>query len=78
MRKDRLTRFGYKYLEELFSAYNVTLHYIEEDKEKSYEEELMQDFMTILSSFTGRYSAMKSKNAKKAFLEKALNKVETQ
>lgn len=30
IRKDRFTRFGYVYLEELFSAYGVTLHYMTE------------------------------------------------
>lgn len=74
-RPDRLTRFGYKYLEELSKAYDVKLHHIDDNKEQSIEEELMQDFMSILASFSGKYSAMRSNKNKKALLEKALQEV---
>ena len=74
-RKDRFTRFGYVYLEELFSAYGVTLHYMTEKNTATMQEELMDDFMALLASFTGRYSQLKSRDAKKALLNKALGEV---
>ena len=42
-RPDRLARFGYKYLEELFNSYNVKLHHLDDNKTQSVEGELMQD-----------------------------------
>ena len=76
-RPDRLTRFGYKYLEELFASYNVTLHHMDDSNTLTIEEELMDDFMAILSSFTGRHMAMKSRRNKRALLEKALQEVDS-
>lgn len=75
-RPDRLTRFGYKYLEALFASYNVNLHHINDNKTQNIEEELIQDFMTVIASFAGKYSAMKSRSNKKALLEKALQEVD--
>lgn len=75
-RKDRFTRFGYIYLEELLLAYGVTIYYMTEKSTSTMQEELMDDFMALLASFTGRYSQLKSKDAKRALLNKALEKVD--
>lgn len=75
-RKDRFTRFGYTYLEELFSSYGVTLHYMTEKNTATAQEELTDDFMVLLASFTGRYSQLKSRDAKRALLNKALEEVD--
>lgn len=74
-RPDRLARFGYSYLVELFSAYEVTIHHINDDKTLNIEEELMQDFMSIIASFSGKYSQLRSRENKKKLLEKALEEV---
>lgn len=39
------------------------------------EKELVDDFMALLASFTGRYSQLKSRDAKKALLSRALSEV---
>ena len=75
-RKDRFTRFGYTYLEELFSSYGVALHYMTEKNTATAQEELTDDFMVLLASFTGRYSQLKSRDAKRALLNKALEEVD--
>lgn len=75
-RKDRLTRFGYKYLESLFTQNGVTIHYMHEGNTQSIEQELMDDFMAIIASFSGKYSQLRSQEAKKKLLEQALNEVE--
>lgn len=75
---DRLTRFGYSYLIELFNQNNVTLHYLSEEN-KSLEDELLNDFMSLIASFSGKYYRLRSfKNqhellntAQKALHEKA-------
>lgn len=75
-RDDRLTRFGYKYVERLLSNDGVKIHVLSSSKDKTIEEELMDDFMTILASFSGRFSRMKSRAAQKNLLERAKNKLE--
>lgn len=53
--KDRLTRFGCSYLERLLKAYNVELVVFGEDTPKNLHEELLQDFMSLLASFSGKF-----------------------
>ena len=76
VRKDRLTRFGYKYLESLFSQNGVSLHYMTDKSNSSIEQELLDDFMAIIASFSGKYSQLRSQEAKKKLLNKALENVE--
>lgn len=52
--KDRLARFGYDYLKELFSTHGVEVECVDEDGEKSYEEELVEDMLAIVSSLSTR------------------------
>lgn len=52
--KDRLARFGYNYLKELFLIYGVKIDCVDENGEKSYEEELVEDMLAIVSSFSAR------------------------
>jgi len=51
--KDRLTRFGFDYLQRYFSSYGVRIEVIEET-EKNYFEELIEDFVSIIISFAAR------------------------
>lgn len=68
--KDRLTRFGYKYLEELFAAYGATIEVLFETERKSPESELLQDFMNLLASFSGKFYGLRSnENQKKLLVE---------
>jgi putative resolvase len=58
---DRLTRFGFSYLSELFSQNNVTIHILHDTKNDTAENELMKDFMSLIASFSGRFYKMRSK-----------------
>jgi DNA binding domain, excisionase family len=51
--KDRLTRFGFEYLVELFKAYGVNVIVAFQD-EKDYMQELVEDFVEIVKSFAPR------------------------
>lgn len=60
--KDRLTRFGYGYLEEYFKSHGVTLHILDdEETTKSVQEELADDLMSIITSFSGKLYGLRSK-----------------
>lgn len=70
--KDRLTRFGYHYLETIFSYHGVSITVVkDEDKEKSVEEELVEDMMSLIASFSGKLYGLRSgKNRKKGETQK--------
>jgi len=52
--KDRLTRFGFSYLEELFKAYGVKVVTVFNEEPKDYMQELTEDLIEIVTSFAGK------------------------
>lgn len=63
--KDRLTRFGYHYLETMFLAHNVNIIVVkDENADKSVQEELVEDMMSLIASFSGKLYGMRSRNSK--------------
>lgn len=69
--KDRLTRFGYDYLEQLLKDYGVEIVVLQDKSTKSSQEELVEDFMSLLASFSGKLYGIRSSEHKKALLAKA-------
>lgn len=63
--KDRLTRFGYEYLEELFSITGVEVIPLEEKEDKDVQEELVDDMMSLLASFAGKMVRIRGNKKKK-------------
>lgn len=51
--KDRLARFGYRYIEQDLQAYGIEICLIDET-EKNDEEELVEDLIAIVTSFSAR------------------------
>src|SRR6266704_5710196 len=62
--EDRLTRFGQEYLETLFACFDVTLTVLEPGEEKTPEQELTDDLLALIASFSGRLYGMKSHKQK--------------
>lgn len=62
---DRLTRFGFAYLESYFRSYGVSIHAIHQKPDCSMEEELVQDLIAIVTSFSGRVHGLRSHKNKK-------------
>jgi putative resolvase len=62
--EDRLTRFGQEFLETLFSCFGVTLTVLEPGKEKTPEQELTDDLLALIASFSGRLYGMRSHKQK--------------
>lgn len=58
--EDRLTRFGQEYLETLFACFDVTLTVLEPGEEKTPEQELTDDLLALIASFSGRLYGMRS------------------
>lgn len=63
--RDRLTRFGFHYLKSMFKAHGVEIVVVKDkDKEKSVQEELIEDMMALIASFSGKLYGMRSKKNK--------------
>jgi putative resolvase len=72
--KDRLTRFNYKMYEFFFNSYGVEIIHVEEVLSKSFENELCEDMISLMASFSAKiYSKRSSKNRKKR--EDEVNKI---
>ena len=56
---DRLTRFGFKILEEFFKSYGTEIVIIS-NRAKTPQEELIEDLITIISHFAGKLYGMRS------------------
>ena len=69
---DRLTRFGTEYLETLFSSFGVTFTILDPDEEKTPEQELREDLLSIIASFAGKLYGVGS-HKQKELLECAEN-----
>jgi excisionase family DNA binding protein len=58
--EDRLTRFGPKYLPILFACFGVTLTILEPGEERTPEQELTDDLLSLIASFSGRLYGLRS------------------
>ena len=63
--KDRLTRFGFKYLEELFKAYGVKIEVAFQEPARDYYQELVEDLVEIVTSFASRIYGKRSHKYRK-------------
>ena len=61
---DRLTRFGQEYLQVLFESFSVTLTVLDPAEDKTAEQELTDDMLALLASFSGRVYGMRSHQQK--------------
>ena len=61
---DRLTRFGQEYLQVLFDCFGVRLTILEPDETKTPEQELTDDLLALIASFSGRLYGMRSHKQK--------------
>ncbi|WP_148882988.1 IS607 family transposase [Thermococcus aciditolerans] len=69
--RDRLTRFGFKYLEQYFNSHGVEIEVIFDDEE-AIEKELVEDLLAIVTSFAGKLYGMRS-HKKKRLVEAVKN-----
>ena len=52
--RDRLTRFGFRTIERFFKGVGCTIEVLEQMERKSEHEELVEDILTIIVSFSSR------------------------
>jgi excisionase family DNA binding protein len=63
--KDRLTRFGFRYLENHAEDLGARIEAMNEQEEKAPQQELVEDLLSIVTSFAGRLYGMRSSKTKK-------------
>ena len=66
--KDRLLRFGYEWIENLCEKYGTTIEIID-NTEKTEEQELVEDFIQIVTVFSCRLQGKRANKAKKMIKE---------
>jgi excisionase family DNA binding protein len=62
--RDRLTRFGFEYLKTLFNTLGVDVYVVFQEESKNYVQELVEDFIEIVTSFASRIYGRRSKKYK--------------
>ena len=63
--KDRLTRFGFEYLDYFFKQYGVRIEVVYGEEPKDAYQELVEDLLAIVTSFAGKLYGMRSHRKKK-------------
>jgi len=76
--KDRLTRFGFEYLEYFFRRYGIRIEVVYGEEQKDAYQELVEDLLAIVTSFAGKLYGMRSHKKKKLVqgFKKLLEEVE--
>jgi predicted site-specific integrase-resolvase len=62
--RDRLTRFGFEYLKTLFNTLGVDVYVAFQEESKDYVQELVEDFIEIITSFASRIYGKRSRRYK--------------
>ena len=63
--QDRLTRFGFQYLEQYFASHGTLIHVLNATQDMSLEQELVQDLIATVTSFSGRVHGIRSARTRK-------------
>jgi predicted site-specific integrase-resolvase len=76
--KDRLTRFGFEFLEYFFKQYGVGIEVVFDEEPKDAYQELVEDLMEIVTLFAGKLYGMRSHRKRRLVEEfkKLLGEVE--
>jgi excisionase family DNA binding protein len=76
--RDRLTRFGFEYLEYFFNQHGVRVEVVFGEEPKDAYRELVEDLIEIVTSFAGRLYGLRSRKEKRLVegFKKLLEEVE--
>jgi len=62
--KDRLTRFGFEYLRRYFASHGASIIVARQPATRSMQDELVEDLIAIVTSFSGRVHGMRGSHGK--------------
>ena len=61
---DRLTRFGFLFLERYFASYHISIFVIDESPSSDLQKQLVTDMMSLIASFSGKLYALRAHRAR--------------
>ena len=64
--KDRLTRFGFEYLRRYFASHDASIIVARQAASRSMQDELVEDLIAIVTSFSGRVHGMRGTHGKRS------------
>lgn len=67
--KDRVTRFGFNYLTVLLDRLGIKLEVVNKVNERDKDKELLDDFVSIVTSFCNRIYGRRRKDKTKRIIE---------
>lgn len=70
--RDRLTRFQYGLFEFFFKSYGVDIEVIEKKADQNEDEELVEDMLSLIASFSGKVHGRRSAKRRKKQLEELI------
>ena len=70
--KDRLTRFGFPFIQNFCSLFGVHIIEIEQSSTKSAQQRLINDMMALIACFSGKLYGMRSAKSRKSLSQKKL------
>ncbi|MBA7593031.1 hypothetical protein ES708_35241 [subsurface metagenome] len=62
--KDRLTRFGFEYIVQYCSIFNVSILILKNSLEKSVQQELVDNMMSLIACFSGKLYGLRSRQSR--------------
>ena len=65
--RDRLTRFGFDYLDYFFKQYGVRVEVVFGEEPKDTHQELVEDLIEIVTSFAGKLYGMRTAERKSSW-----------
>jgi predicted site-specific integrase-resolvase len=73
---DRLTKFGFEYLKTLFNTLGVELFVAFGEEPKDYKQELVEDFVEIVTSFVAKIYGKRSRKYRRvvSFIEELVKR----
>lgn len=74
--KDRLTRFGFSYLEELLGAYGTEVVVLDTADTREPPAVLMEDFMALLASFSGKFYRLRGWEQQRKLIDDVAKKLD--
>ena len=74
--KERLTRFGFTYLEELLTAYGAEVTVLDNPETREPHAVLMEDFMALLASFSGKFYRLRGWEQQRKLIDNVTKKLE--
>ena len=63
--KDRLTRFNFEFLSQFFASHGVEIEWVDDVLAKSFENELVEDMLSLMSSFSNKIYGKRSAELRK-------------